>query len=98
MKNLLKLALIAFAVYVGFMYWAGGQNVLNIGTDINALPTWSYTPRGTVPDIGTPSVPNSHGVLEAAWPVDPYGNQFYPLGDGYTNNTSYPLLRNNYPI
>lgn len=96
MNRFFKIAALLFVVYIGFMYYAGSNTLLDPSYTLKALPTWSFTPRGTIAPIGTPSVPDLHGVLEAAWPTDSFGNQFYPLG--YTNNTSYPLLQNNYPI
>jgi hypothetical protein len=100
-KHWLKLALLAVAVYAGWMYYAGSNNILAwnpIENPIRSLPTYSGAPRGGIQPIGTPG-PGSvdaHGVLQDAWPTDPFGKPFYPLG--YPNNTSYPLLQNNYPV
>src|SRR5579859_4607329 len=98
MNKFLKVALLAFIAYLVLAYYAGQNFLLTPNAGIQPLPTWSFTPRGSIAPIGTPDPAkvDSHGVLEATWPTDWYGNTFYPLG--YANNTSYPLLANNYPI
>lgn len=100
MNRFLKIALVAFVAYLALAYYAGSNFLLDPSYSIKPLPTYSGAPRGLPAPIGTPDPDsvNSHGVLEAVHPTDWFGNQFYPLGDGYTNNTSYPLLTNNYPI
>ncbi len=90
----LKIGLVVFVGYALLAYYAGANMVLWDST--NALPTYGGAPLPGIADIGTPAPGNGHGTLEAQWPVDPYGNQFYPLG--YANNTSYPLIPNNYPV
>ncbi len=90
MKGFFKVALLVLLGYIALAYWAGSRNVLAFDFVDRPLPTWSYTPRGSIAPIGTPGPADSHGTLEQ------YHNPANPLG--YPNNTSYPLLTNNYPV
>ena len=95
-ERILKIGLLVLVAYAVLMYYAGSNGVL--WDSQGALPTYGGHPLPGIADIGTPDPGNGHGTLEAQWSTDWFGNQFYPLGNGYPNNTSYPLIPNQYPL